>query len=81
MMFAVIVCTVVRTLFPLVLELVLGGSTFKPVPLYVNGFEGFWLHYCKHESFYSAVVDDDDGACLVVSLSKEILNGMACLQP
>ena len=41
MVFTVIVCIVVRTLFQLVLKLVLGGPVFEPVPSYVDGFGGF----------------------------------------
>ena len=46
-MFAVIVCMVVRTLFPLVAKLVLGSPSVKPV-----GFGGFFrLHCVKHGPF------------------------------
>ena len=81
MVFAVIVCMVVRTLFPLVLELALGCPACEPAPLNVHGFGGFLLHCCKHESFFSDVVGDDNGAWLAVFISSRvILSGMACLQ-
>ena len=67
MAFAVIVCIVVRSLFPLVVELVLGGSAFKPMPSHVHGFEDIRLHCVKREAFHGDVVCGDNGAWFAVS--------------